>query len=364
MKKFTVMFLALLLCVYLCGCGGPQEVSSVDCTVTILGHTFNGQYTGTIENKVPNGQGSFYFSDSKYNISYTGQWENGLPSGEGKLESSGLVTEIGNSAPRSDMPPYYATAAHKTPYLDYTGEWTEGNISGQGTIRTNLYTIKFSDDTIRTGEYMGEMSNALAEGTGTYTTKNDDGICYTYSGEWKNGIYNGYGEKKWDSDDYYANIGTFVDGDFTPTPLDFFISRGTYPDRTYTISDNAKKFLTTHPEMFLTNTITDDSIEYEEKFKYNAFGKNPENYGSKLLKLSSLRVIQIFENESWGNNITRIIASDSSYNIYYIYMYGTLEGVYENSRIKITVLPLDYFTYPNVGGTSTWAIACAGVKLD
>ena len=70
MKKFTVMYLALLLCVYLCGCGGPQEVSSVDCTVTILGHTFNGQYTGTIENKVPNGQGSFYFSDSKYNISY------------------------------------------------------------------------------------------------------------------------------------------------------------------------------------------------------------------------------------------------------------------------------------------------------
>ena len=364
MKKFTVMFLALLLCVYLCGCGGPQEVSSMDCTVTILGHTFNGQYTGTIENKVPNGQGSFYFSDSKYNISYTGQWENGLPSGEGKLESLGMVTEIGNSAPRSDMPPYYATDAHKTPYLDYTGEWTEGNISGQGTIRTNLYTIKFYDDVIRTGEYMGETLNGLADGNGIYAAKNDSGIQYTYSGEWKSGLFNGYGEQKYDADNYYTRIGTFTNGKFTPTPLDFFITKGTIPNETYTISEKAKSFLLNHPDIFLNNEIGDETIEYEEKFKYTTYAKSPENYGSKLLTLSNLKVVQIFEDQNWDKDTTFIIATDGSGNVYSINMYGKLDGIYENSRIKITVLPLDYFTYPNVSGTSIWAIACAGVKLD
>lgn len=364
MKKFTVMFMALLLCICLCGCGGPKEVANQECTVTVLGHTFHGSYTGTIENKIPNGQGTFYFSDSKQHISYTGQWVNGLPSGEGKLESSGMVTELGNSAPRSDMPVFFTTDAHNGPYLDYSGEWYEGNISGHGNIRTNLYSIKFSNGIIRTGEYMGEMFNSLAEGTGTFSTINDEKVYYTYSGEWKNGLFNGYGEQKWNSDDSYANIGTFVDGNFTPTPLDFFVSKGTYPDKPYTISDNAKEFLIKHSEMFLTNEITDENIEYEEKFKYNTFGKNPENYGSKLLKLNNLKVVQIFEGESGGKDTTFIIATDGSYNVYYINMYGKLDGVYENSRIKITVLPLDYFTYPNVSGTKVWAIACAGVKIE
>lgn len=363
MKKISIICI-ILLCISLCGCMGTKEVSNHECSVTILDHTFFGSYTGTIENKVPNGQGSFYFSDGKQYISYKGQWEDGTPSGEGKLESSGLIVTIGNCAPSYDMPAYFSTDNHKTSYLDYSGNWISGKLDGYGTVRTNLYTIKFYDGVIRTGEYMGEMLNGLADGEGSFTAKNSDGIFYTYSGEWKNGLFNGYGEQTYDSNEYYSRIGTFVDGKFTPSPLDFYISRGTYSERTYTISDSAKDFLTNYPEIFINNEITSESIEYEDKFNYNAYAKNPDNYGSKLLTLTSLRVVQIFEYDFWDNKCTYIIATDGSQNVYCITFYGLLENIYENSYIKATVLPLDYYTYPNVSGTHIWAIACAGVKIN
>ena len=43
---------------------------------------------------------------------------------------------------------------------------------------------------------------------------------------------------------------------------------------------------------------------------------------------------------------------------------GYWDNIYEGSYVTLTALPLDYFTYPNVSGTSIWAIACAGVRIN
>ena len=95
-----------------------------------------------------------------------------------------------------------------------------------------------------------------------------------------------------------------------------------------------------------------------------AFAKNPGRFGSKLITVSGLKVVQIFENEYWGAEHTKIIAHDVNYNVYYVYLYGYCENVYENSYIQLTALPLDYFTYPNTSGKKIWAIACAGVMVE
>ena len=155
-----------------------------------------------------------------------------------------------------------------------------------------------------------------------------------------------------------------LDGEFSPTPVEFFVSKGTYPDESYTITNNALTFLEKYPQIFTDNNVSNTEIEYEQNFQYKAFEKNPKKYGSKLIVVPSLRVVQIFENDYWGYEHTFIIAQDGSGNVYYVNLFGYWENIYEGSYIKLTALPLDYFTYPNVYGDKIWAIACAGVRIN
>ena len=49
----------------------------------------------------------------------------------------------------------------------------------------------------RTGTYTGEMKDGLAHGQGTFSSKNDEGVQWTYTGAWENGMMNGLGSSKW-----------------------------------------------------------------------------------------------------------------------------------------------------------------------
>lgn len=56
--------------------------------------------------------------------------------------------------------------------------------------------FRFGD---RDGIYTGEIdSNGLPNGTGSFSSQNDDGLKWTYYGEWKNGHFNGAGITKFD----------------------------------------------------------------------------------------------------------------------------------------------------------------------
>ena len=334
---------------------------------------YTGIYEGETLNGIPGGTGTFTASDDAAFV-YSGQWEDGAFSGDGELEcnifsldyeGNTLTGEFKGSV-KDGVPNGYGdfTANNDSIFLVYFGNWENGSFRGTGTLDTNLYTVHFTDGINRMGHYSGDAVDGIAEGNGAFTATNDNGVSYTYVGEWKNGLYNGYGDVRWNDGDSAAQVGTFTDGEFTPTPAEYFVARGTYPDEPYGITNNAYEFLKTYPDIFLTNTVTDPAIQYEYGFQYNAFAKNPDLYGSKLVTVYSLRVVQIFESEYWGAKHTFLIAEDGMKNVYYINMYGHCPNVYENSYITATVLPLDYFTYPNVSGTKIWAIACAGVRIN
>ena len=432
MKKYIAVVLCVLMVMCLASCGGPKEVTDMSYSATIGDATLNGLFTGTVEKKQPNGQGTFTYSDDSITVSYTGKWENGVPVGDGSLEYDGFRVEYcdtvyegkyegdafaghpngkGNFvASNDDIVFTYAgewkdgviagsgelefsklpinfddhvltgefcggvvdglpcgdgefTTKTEEAYLTYNGNWKDGVFSGAGTIDTNIYTVRFTDGVVRTGKYVGDVCNGLAEGEGTFTAVNDEGTSYTYVGTWKNGLYSGYGVQRWESDTY-TEMGSFVDGEFFPKPVEFFSSKGTRPESTYTISNNALEFLKKYPDVFLENEVINEEIEYEENFQYKAFEKNPQKYGTKLITIPSLRVVQIFEYDYWGQEHSFIIAQDGSYNVYFINIYGYWENVFEGSYIKLTALPLDYFTYPNTSGQKIWAIACAGVRID
>jgi len=131
----------------------------------------------------------------------------------------------------------------------------------------------------------------------------------------------------------------------------------------YELTEKAASFLEKHPDVFVNTSTEDADVEYEENFRYEAFAKNPAKFGDKLIKVSGLNVVQIFEHSGFGYDYTFCIAQDSAYNVYYFYMLGYAEDVYEGDRITLTALPLDYFTYPNTMDQDIWAIACAAVSM-
>ncbi|NLF29059.1 MAG: hypothetical protein GX592_14275 [Clostridiales bacterium] len=49
----------------------------------------------------------------------------------------------------------------------------------------------------RTGRYTGEVSGGLPDGSGTFVSVNEEEVEWTYTGEWSNGHFEGYGTTVW-----------------------------------------------------------------------------------------------------------------------------------------------------------------------
>ena len=430
MKKIICLALSVLLFLVLAACSGPKEVTDMSYSTTIGNKVLDGLFTGTIENKLPNGHGTFTYSDDSTVAFYTGTWENGILVGEGSLEYDGFIVEYGDVSYKgryegetlSGIPngngtfvvseekvvftysgewtdgtiagngemefseytisfndrvltgTFKGTVVDGLPsgdgefsvkteeYLTYLGNWAEGIFAGNGTLETNIYSVTFSDGTVRTGKYVGETLDGLASGNGLFTTKNDSGVTYTHDGAWENGLPHGYGRRKFDSPDYYVYEGTFVNGDFIPTPLEYFVTEGTLKEDQYTIIDRAQEFLKSNPDLFLTNDLSLYEGEIDKNFQYKAFSKNQSTYGDKLVVVTG-RIGQILERTRWGADHTFCLIYDGSYNYYYVNMYGFADGIYEGDRVTMTALPLDYFTWTSTDGDLVWSIACAAVNI-
>ncbi len=335
--------------------------------------TITGTYTGVMFDKHPNGQGTFVAETEKGTLTYEGIWTDGVCEEKGKIkdmpysiEYEGETIEGVYNGEVSEFKPSGEGSFNyekEDKYFNYDGVWKKGKPSGKGYLESNFYVVHFAE-VDRTGEYKGQVSDLLAKGNGIFNAATSEGVSYTYEGEWSKGLYNGLGKTDYHNEDYVDYYGNFKDGEFYPTPYQFFKTMETAKDCEYTITQNAEKVLEEYPQMFLSNSTEDCNIGYEENFSYKAFAKNQEEYGDKLIKVS-LRVVHINEYDSYGNNkMTFFIGEDSGHNVYYVIKYGYTKDVYEGNRIVLTALPLDYFTYPNISGTSIWAIMCAGVKVD
>ena len=151
------------------------------------------------------------------------------------------------------------------------------------------------DDVTRTGSYSGDLVKGLADGEGIFTTRNSDNELYTYTGQWKNGMWNGQGLWEFPEIEDYTYEGTFTNCEYTPNLAEFFRFFGTRPEHEYTMSHKAWKTLSLYPEVFLENNAAGSVLPVDYYFNYDAFAKNPNNYGDSLISVYGLRVVQIFE---------------------------------------------------------------------
>lgn len=359
MKKTHVMMFATVMVLSLCGC--TKEVENEAMTISVAGQEVEGVFTGTLEDDEATGEGEFkvHIDDTSYWV-YKGEFSENEISGKGTIEGypftvahdgkeiRGLYTGSMENGKISGEGTFVDVEEEIT--FEYSGNWLEGILSGEGYLTYDKYVVHFTDND-REGAYEGNVLDGLASGEGTFSAVNGEDISYTYTGLWENGLFQGEGVVKYDSEDYYGNMGTFTNGEFTPNELEFIQSLGTYPKIKFGVNDMSVSFIEEHTDFFVTEDSTVLEPFVDGELRYKQLIKSPSQYGDKLIKLSNYTVIQIWENEQWGKTLTTMLIRDSNYEEYYFVFYlGVAADIYEDSKITLYALPIDSSSYETTGG--------------
>lgn len=186
-------------------------------------------YIGDFHDGKPSGCLTLYRAGKVY---YSGQWKNGTFDGEGALyKEDGSVksgiwkegtlieaeVEIETEAGKYEgtildgRPDGIGKLSYKNG-TEYEGNWKAGEWSGVGqyvakndTVISEWVNGKANGATICVfGDYKyeGQFSNDLPNGTGSLYCLNSD-APYVYSGEWENGLRQGYGDAVYSNGDSY-----------------------------------------------------------------------------------------------------------------------------------------------------------------
>ncbi|QHI73315.1 MORN repeat-containing protein [Aminipila terrae] len=314
-RKITVVLslIFIISCLVFTGC--TSEVKDKNISIKFQDKDYAGTYTGTCENGIPNGQGSFKYKKDKE-------------------------------------------------YLNYKGNFKDGQISDKGTLKTNLLLVKFKEVN-RVGEYKGDVINGIPNGNGNFVATNDAKVKYTYEGQWKNGIFNGIGTQTFD-DDSLTYIGQWKNGKFIPDFRNLIITFGTDTNMPYTISDKANGFLKKHLELFPADNYEQLAPFVNKTIEYKHISKSPSQYGDQIMVISGT-VSQIFEDvvddDDFKYSATEIYVYDNNDNYYWICYPGTC-NIYEGDNVTIYGLPLDSSSYENNGGGTTLVQVIAGCYIE
>ncbi len=92
------------------------------------------------------------------------------------------------------------------------------------TVNEKEMTLQFAFGE-RTGVYTGEVLNGLPNGQGSFTSVNDYGVGWTYTGAWENGHFSGEGKS--DFNDGWINEG-FYQNDYLSTGKQYYNQRLVY----------------------------------------------------------------------------------------------------------------------------------------
>lgn len=292
-----------------CISGCTKDVKNETVTITFAEKEVTGEFTGTLKDKLPDGEGEFKAEDG---------WS-------------------------------------------YTGNFEEGKVKGKGSLKE--YPLTIEEDI--SGTYDGETMDGIAEGEGVFSLKNDDDVSYTYTGQWEDGLWNGEGELKFDSEEYCMRTGNFEKGEFKPTKLQWIKSYGTAKELAFSVNENSEKFISEHDGLFPTTKTSKAKKYCTSDVSYKKLIKTPDQYGDKLIKTTTHKVHQIQQDEVWGKTLTTLIIADEyGDDVYYVYYWGELKDIYAEDDVTCYGLPIDTSYYENVGGGTTNCVVVLGSYIE
>ena len=360
MKKISFLLIVVIALLSFCGC--EKEVKNEKAKISFNKSNISVKYTGKLVDEKANGKGKFSAGVKDEKWEYSGNFKNGKAIGKGTLTNykhsikfqdvsiEGKYTGECSDAVINGNGKFIGNKGDTS--FEYNGEWKDGKITGKGTLNTKHYTVYFSDVT-RTGSYSGDVVNGKAEGSGTFTAVNDDKNEYTYTGKWKNGLFDGKGKREFKDKKLGYEEGTFKKGEFTPSVVEFLNSSGSESEMSFSVNKKAEKFIKSHKGLYPAKRKHKVLKHVKNSLKYKQLVKSPQKYGNKIFHSEDYVITQIWEEKYWGRTVTEIIARNSEYEDYiYLYYFKSLNAL-EDDKISIYALPIDRSYYKNTGGGTT-----------
>lgn len=370
-KKYFIILLGLSCLLTAC----DQKVENKEVSIAINSQNIISSFSGTLKNGKPEGEGYISVNEERGIWSYNGLFNEGNISGVGVLQDYPINATFSSTDydgkysgdALNGIPDGTGKFIYKSDdiSISYEGLWKEGMPYDKGHLISNNFTVAF-EDVNRIGEFDGETLNGIATGQGKFKATNEDGLTYTYTGEWKDNIFNGQGKRTFDRSNSEYEIGTYIKGDYQPTKAEFIAYMGTYSTMPFNISDKNMKFIDNNNSLF---PCLDDTqlVSYISPFTYEQYSKKPSDYQEKLMDIGSGYITQIFEGDSYFSNfetITTIIVSDLELDkTYYIYYFGKLENILNGDTVSIIGLPVAYTTFENAAGGQTWCTVMVGSSI-
>lgn len=198
-RSFCLLVCLLALLLVLNGCG-PRQVEKEEAKVTLEGEEVVGVFSGTLENGVPNGEGTMDFTEEDSAWSFEGTFNEGTL-GTGKIKDKPITITLNG---KEYTGTYEGEALGAIPQgqgafqenggeqpFKYEGNFQDGQPAGAGKVSPTQMTITWDEEEYL-GEYEGEVVNGLPEGTGSFSYKEDEDYL-EYEGGWKAGAMAGEG---------------------------------------------------------------------------------------------------------------------------------------------------------------------------
>lgn len=232
----------------------------------------NGTYAGEIKNNLPNGFGAVILSEDGNEIICIGEWIDGLLHGRGIIYTSDGFRVMGSI--KNYVPDGQGILVKPNVGI-YKGQFKNGEMHGEGIIINTagiaakgqwvdselvgepiLLPDHIAHLTLKSGSYVGEAKNGIADGFGIFIGNNGD----VYEGEYRNGKMHGLGILTASDEVLYA--GEFVD-DTLVRGMAFISGKSLYVGEFKNLKYNGKGILVS----------LDGSTKYVGEFRDGQFQK-------------------------------------------------------------------------------------------
>ncbi|WP_022765316.1 hypothetical protein [Butyrivibrio sp. XPD2006] len=334
---------------------GEGTVEMYPCKVKIGVQNDEGIYSGEVNGGIINGKGTY---SSALGWSYVGDFKDGAIKGEGEVKAFPFKLSYENKTVEGN---YEGAVIDGIPNgkgnfegevestkIRYEGEWTDGALSGEGSLKSSSYTVPFADGAERTGEYEGTTFDGRADGDGIFTATNTNGDKYTYTGEFKEGTFEGIGTIDFENEDITDYTGHFAKGMNTPTKSELIVYLGTIKSFIeYDVIDDSVKFIDTHEKLFMADNPESLEPFINTEITLNELYKTPHEYSDEIFTVSTKNITQIRQEDLFDKTITWFITDDKNYNRIFVVCDGKLPEVNKNDKVKVYGLPIGIGSYKN-----------------